>query len=68
MLNEIGKTAGKVYDYLDSNGEVTLTTLKKNLDLKGDLVSLSLGWLAREGKLEITKKGSATKLSLSNGK
>ncbi|MEW5820262.1 MAG: winged helix-turn-helix domain-containing protein [Cyanobacteriota bacterium] len=66
MISDIGKTAGEIYRYLDNEGEVTLSTLKKNLNLKGDLVPLSLGWLAREGKLEITKKGSSTKISLLN--
>lgn len=64
MLNRIGESAGKVYDYLDSKGEVTLASLKKDLDLKGDLIPLSIGWLAREGKLEVLKKGNSTKIAL----
>ncbi|MGD9580856.1 MAG: winged helix-turn-helix domain-containing protein [Vampirovibrionia bacterium] len=64
MLNQIGESAGKIYDYLKSNGEVTLATLKKNLELKGDLLTLSLGWLAREGKLEMLKKGNSTRIVL----
>ena len=66
MINNIGEAAGKVYDFLSEEGEVTLSSLKKNLDLKGDLLPLSVGWLAREGKLEINKKGNSTKISLVN--
>lgn len=66
MIGNIGETAGKVYNYIDSEGEVTLASLKKNLNLKGDLVPLSIGWLAREGKLEINRRGNSTRLSLIN--
>jgi predicted transcriptional regulator len=64
MLTEIGSAAGSVYCYLAKNGEVTLANLKKNLDLKPDMITYSLGWLAREGKISITKKGNSTKILL----
>ena len=38
--------------------------MKKDLDLQGNFTELGLGWLAREGKVEITKKGTSTKVRL----
>lgn len=64
MLETIGQNAGKVWTYLDENGEVTLAAIKKDLELKGDAAALSIGWLAREGKLEVTKKGNSVKVKL----
>ena len=65
MMNElIGSTAGQVWEYLSNNEEVTMTALKKDLELKGDEATMALGWLARENKVEFTKKGASLKVRL----
>jgi Mn-dependent DtxR family transcriptional regulator len=64
MIENIGEVAGEIWNYLDTNGETTLANLKKELDVKPDLANLSLGWLAREGKINFEKKGATTKISL----
>lgn len=65
MMNEmIGTTAGQVWEYLSNNEEVTMAALKKNLELKGDEATMALGWLARENKVELTKKGASVKIRL----
>lgn len=56
MINSIGENAGLVWNYLSENQESTLANLKKVLDLKGDTAALAVGWLAREGKVQIGKK------------
>lgn len=66
MITEIGEIAGRVWSYLNMNGEVSLASLKKDLDLKPEQATMSLGWLAREGKVEFTKKGNSTKVNLIN--
>ncbi len=66
MIDEIGEGAGKIWGYLCENGDTTFATLKKNVDLKPDLAALSIGWLAREGKVEIEKKGASVKIHLKN--
>ena len=38
--------------------------MKKELDLKGNFAELGLGWLAREGKVEMSKKGTSTNVRL----
>ena len=65
LEEQIGFSAGQIYDYLSSNnGEATFSKMKKELDLKGNFADLGLGWLARENKVEISQKGPAVKVSL----
>jgi hypothetical protein len=65
LSGQIGETAGKVWQALSSEGPLTLTDLKKKVaDGQGDLVSLAIGWLAREDKVNVTpeKKGLRVQL------
>ena len=64
MMETIGLSAGQIWEYLNNNGESTLAKMKKDMDLKGNFAELGLGWLAREGKVEISKKGTSTKIKL----
>ena len=64
MMETIGQSAGQIWEYLNANGESTLTKMKKDLDLQGNFAELGLGWLEREGKVEITRKGTSTKVRL----
>jgi len=64
MISTIGDAAGKIWKYLDTNGESTIASLKKNLELKPEQVTMSLGWLAREGKVEMQKNGTSVKIQL----
>ena len=56
LQEQIGFSAGQIYDYLSNNGEATFSKMKKELDLKGNFADLGLGWLAREDKIEISKR------------
>ncbi len=60
----IGEMAGKIYDTLEEKGETTSAKLQKSVGADDDLFQQALGWLAREGKINILKKGKSTKLSL----
>lgn len=61
----IGFSAGEIYSYLEQNsGESTFAKMKKELDLKGNFAELGLGWLAREDKIELSKKGNSLKVRL----
>ena len=64
MMETIGESAGKIWNYLSENGEVSLAKMKKDLDLKANFTEMGLGWLAREDKINIEKRGAHTKLSL----
>ena len=60
----IGTSAGEIYNYLNVNGESSFSKMKKELDLKGNFADLGLGWLAREDKVEISKKGTSVNVRL----
>ena len=47
----IGSVAGMVWQYLEANGQVTLSKVAKEIDAPRDLVMQGIGWLAREGKV-----------------
>jgi len=64
LQEQIGFSAGMIYDYLNNNGESTFSKMKKELDLKGNFADLGLGWLAREDKVEISKKGASVSVRL----
>ena len=64
LQEQIGMSAGQIYNYLNNNGETTFSKIKKELDLNGNFADLGLGWLAREDKVEISKKGSSVNVRL----
>ncbi len=64
LQESIIEAVGQVYNYLSENGEVTTKKMQKDLDMDANFTSLSLGWLAREDKVKIEKRGAYTKVSL----
>lgn len=56
IQQEIINAAGLIYNYLSDKGEVSISKMKKDLDLYGNFTEMGLGWLSREDKLEYTKK------------
>ena len=61
-INNIGNNAGLVWNALNSNGKMTETKLKKETGLASAEFFAALGWLAREGKLNVETevKGAKT--------
>lgn len=55
---EIGLISGKIWQYLNKNGETPIPELKLNLKLNYALLYASLGWLAREEKIIFPTKNS----------
>ncbi len=56
MINveTIGFWAGQVWNALDTNGTQGVKAIKKATKLKEKEIYAALGWLAREGKVNIT--------------
>jgi hypothetical protein len=56
MQEEIGITAGVIWQALSTKGELSLAKL--NREVKGDapIFDWAIGWLAREDKVVITRK------------
>lgn len=56
IQQEIINAAGMIYNYLSDKGEVSISKMKKDLDLYENFAEMGLGWLSREDKIEYTKK------------
>lgn len=58
-VEQIGQTAGLVWQALNDGGPQSLAKLVKAVDAPRDAVLQAIGWLAREDKLGIedTKRG-----------
>jgi len=56
-VERIGNVAGLAWHVLSKNSPLSFTQLAKEVDAPRDLVLQAVGWLAREGKLEIHEKG-----------
>ena len=63
MKEQIGYNAGAVWMLL-VKGEVEAKTLKKESKLTEKDMYLSLGWLAREGKIQFREEGKELFVSL----
>jgi len=65
VIHEISKAAGDVWQLLhQEEEEVSITQLKKSLQLKENVLYMALGWLAREDQLNFTTRGRSTKISI----
>ena len=64
MNEEIGTMAGTIWHALESNGEVTLAKLKKDLKASSPLFDWAIGWLAREDKIILTTEKRTTRVRL----
>jgi hypothetical protein len=63
-LGQIGDTAGTIWHSLDDNGPMSLAKLFERVGGNRDVVMQAVGWLAREGKIDIveTKRGRIVSL------
>ncbi len=60
-----GELAGKIWEALNEGGTLTGKEIKKAIKTRSDKdLFLGLGWLLREGKLNITEEGKDLSVSL----
>lgn len=64
MNENIGINAGKIWRYLEANGESKTVRIKRELKISSSELYLALGWLAREGNVAFCKKGFFTWVKL----
>ncbi len=64
MIEEIGDTAGKVWNFMNKKGDANIGDLLTGVAADAFLIFLALGWLAREDKLLIVKKEGYISYSL----
>lgn len=71
MEHLIGTIAGKVWNYLNENGETSFKKLKEALfsnekvAMEEEKLAMAIGWLLREGKLNVIESGSGRGYRLS---
>lgn len=65
VTSEVGHLAGEVWNYLNSNGGASLARVSEATGASRTEVSRAVGWLAREGKVEIhrSSRGDSFRLS-----
>lgn len=66
MLDETGTVAGDIWHYLDKNNEASVGKLTQELKKTDRMILLGLGWLAREGQLNIVRCQRATYFMLNH--
>jgi winged helix-turn-helix protein DUF2582 len=64
QVESIGTVAGRVWQYLDAHGSVTLSKLAREIEAPRDLVMQGVGWLAREGKIAFHEGPRSKTISL----
>jgi hypothetical protein len=64
MQQEIGATAGLIYETLTRNGELSLAQLKKEVKAQAPVLDWAIGWLAREDKIQIEREKRSLRLRL----
>jgi len=55
MIENIGVTAGKVFQFLKTNGPSPLHQIQKGIGENPAATNQAIGWLAREGKLTVDR-------------
>ena len=58
-VSAIGDTAGKVWSYLEKHGRSSISAVEKGSSAPKREVQMALGWLAREGKIELAEEKRA---------
>ena len=64
IQEQIIESAGTIYNYLNTKGEVSISKMKKDLSLGENFAEMGLGWLSREDKLEYTQKAKSVTVKL----
>ncbi len=60
--SEVGKLAGTIWRLLENKGSMGLTELRASIVTAPYLIEFALGWLAREGRVEIFEENAEVKI------
>jgi len=64
MSTEIGSAAGKIWEFLNTNGEASVNRISTETGLGKNEIQRAIGWLAKEDKLNFVNNGRVELLSL----
>lgn len=57
-VDRIGEAAGKVWQELGTRGQASVRALARRIGSDSATTQMAVGWLAREGKVDIDHKGN----------
>lgn len=60
----IGQTAGEVWHLLQAKGKSSLSAVEWGVHAPKSMVHMAIGWLAREGKLDLVQEKRVIKMWL----
>ncbi len=66
FATQVEVAADIIWIRLHANGEVMIRKLRSLLRMEKSLFYQGIGWLAKDGKISITKTGWSKKISLCN--
>lgn len=66
MITEIGIAAGDIWHHLDQKGSATLDQLASSIRKPRELLLMSLGWLGREGHINLEGPETGYRAALSS--
>lgn len=61
-VEAIGETAGQVWEFLNQHGRCSLNAVKLGVSAPKSLVDMAVGWLAREGKIDLSQEQRAIRV------
>lgn len=64
MQDTVGEIAGYIWNYLEEEGEVSLTQVNEAVDEPRSRVNMAIGWLAREDKIAFNDEGRGVSVRL----
>lgn len=59
MNHRIGHIAGKIWRFLGEKGTVSVSQVESTVNDSPELISMALGWLARENKVTFQESGNS---------
>jgi hypothetical protein len=66
FATQVEVAADIIWIRLHANGEMVIRKLRSLLRMEKSLFYQGIGWLARDGKISVTKTGWSKKISLCN--
>ncbi len=66
FATQVEIAAGIIWIRLHANGEMMIRKLRSLLRMEKSLFYQGIGWLAKDGKISVTKTGWSKKISLCN--
>lgn len=64
MAENIGTTAGVLWQFLQQNGPASMSKIAESCALDSKTLQRAIGWLAREDKIDFVSRGRSELIAL----